>query len=171
MNLLKNQLLQNNIQIIRYSNQTEYFSDSPIGSNLFVGQRLAGQQLCLSLPLVFGNGQGSWCKTCCFPAWREWSSSRLETAAQPGSSEMEEPQENTKQFSQLEKPLPQVFLTHLFQDMSDNWSAICCWSDVFIWCMVSLSSYNTYSKELKKKWSGILYSIFYLKQMYYLVYV
>lgn len=97
-----------------------------------------------------------------FPPWREWSSTSLETIAQPRSSEMEEPQQNMKQFSKLKKPLPRVFLTPIFQNMSDNWLAICCWSDVFIWCMVSLSSYNTYSKELEKKmnWNSIQHLLF-----------
>jgi len=62
-----------------------------------------------------------------------------------------EPQEYVKQvFFWLENLCPQVFLTHVFQKMSDNWWAICCLSDVFVSCMVSLSSYNTYSKELNK---------------------
>lgn len=47
MNFLKNELLQNDIQVVRYSNQTDYISGSLIGSNLFVDRRLTGHQVWL----------------------------------------------------------------------------------------------------------------------------
>lgn len=65
MNFLKNWLLHNYIQVIRYSSEAGYISGSLTGNNLFVGQRLTHQQILTAARLAFVNVQRTWYKICC----------------------------------------------------------------------------------------------------------